>query len=321
MKELSDWAVEVCPRAAGGTWAPVEHGGSDRKFWRGGGAAAGLVLVSYGTEKEENAAYARCARFLHERGVQVPEVLAHDEAGRRLLMEDAGTEDLWTYRAAPWAVRRELYGRALEQAARLHALDAAEAAAAGVLREPFNAALYEWEQDYFFQHFVGEDTGRRLRAAVPLGEQARSLAARPRVPVHRDFQSQNVMIRSDEVTLIDFQGMRAGLAAYDVASLLFDPYVALSAGERAELSRLYLEKAGRSDDAGWEQELRAAARQRLMQALGAYGFLGRVKGKPAFLEHIPAAAERLAALCDEPAWQPLAVAVRSAAAELSARKS
>jgi aminoglycoside/choline kinase family phosphotransferase len=321
MKELFDWAMKVCPRAAGGTWAPVEHGGSDRKFWRGGGAAAGLVLVSYGTEKEENTAYARCARFLHARGVRVPEVLADDEAGRRLLMEDAGTEDLWTHRAAPWEVRRELYGRALEQAARLHALDTTEAAAAGVLREPFDAGLYQWEQDYFFQHFLGEETGRRLRAAVPLAAQAETLAARPRVPVHRDFQSQNVMIRSGEVKLIDFQGMRAGLAAYDVASLLFDPYVALSVGERAELSRLYLAKAGRSDEAGWEEELRAAARQRLMQALGAYGFLGRVKGKPAFLEHIPAAAERLAALCDEPAWQPLAEAVRAAAAERSPRKS
>jgi hypothetical protein len=29
--------------------------------------------------------------------------------------------------------------------------------------------------------------------------------------------------------------------------------------------------------------------QRLMQALGAYGFLGLVKGRSHFLEHIPAA--------------------------------
>jgi len=62
--------------------------------------------------------------------------------------------------------------------------------------------------------------------------------------------------------------------------------------------------------------LRACARQRLMQALGAYGFLGRVKGKPSFLRHIPVAAERLAELCDsDPAWQPLASAARVAAAK------
>jgi hypothetical protein len=51
-----------------------------------------------------------------------------------------------------------------------------------------------------------------------------------------------------------------------------------------------------------------------MQALGAYGFLGKTKGKTAFLAHIPVAAERLAALCQsDPAWQPLAGAIRAAA--------
>jgi hypothetical protein len=51
-----------------------------------------------------------------------------------------------------------------------------------------------------------------------------------------------------------------------------------------------------------------------MQALGAYGFLGRVKGRTHFLTHIPVAAERLAVLCeDDPAWQPLAEVVREAA--------
>ena len=37
----------------------------------------------------------------------------------------------------------------------------------------------------------------------------------------------------------------------------------------------------------------AAALQRLMQALGAFGFLGHIKGKSEFLGYIPAAVERL----------------------------
>jgi len=35
--------------------------------------------------------------------------------------------------------------------------------------------------------------------------------------------------------IIDFQGMRPGLAEYDLASLLFDPYVELSGTEQSEL--------------------------------------------------------------------------------------
>lgn len=309
------WVETVHPAARGGTWTAVDRGGSDREFWRGGGAAEGLVALTYGAERAENAAYADCAAFLRTRGVRVPAIIAHDAVERRMLMEDAGSGDLWTGRHLPWPQRRKLYAAALEQAALLHAIDADEAAAAGVLREPFDAALYRWEQDYFFEHFLGQDQAASLRAAVPLEKQAEELAALPRVPVHRDFQSQNIMVRDGAVMLIDFQGLRAGLAGYDVASLLFDPYVPMESAERAELVSLYAERAGRRDRAAWEHELRACARQRLMQALGAYGFLGRVKGKTHFLAHIPVAAERLAGLCrGENAWRPLAEAVRRATA-------
>ncbi|MEX1111193.1 MAG: phosphotransferase [Chthoniobacterales bacterium] len=314
MKELFAWVESVHPAATGGQWVPVNHGGSDRQFWRGRGAASGLIAVFYGLEKAENSRYAHCADFLHRHGLRVPAVLAHDAEWRRLLMEDAGTEDLWSHREEPWPVRRDLYTKALREAARMHALDLPPAEAEHVLREPFDGALYRWEQDYFFENFLGAGTAAHWRATVPLEAQAEGLAALPRVIVHRDLQSQNVMVHDGEVTLIDFQGMRAGLAGYDVASLLYDPYVQMTPGEREELSAIYAGLAGRTDRAAWEQELNAGARQRLMQALGAYGFLGKTKGKTAFLAHIPVAAERLAGLCEaEAAWQPLAGAIRAAA--------
>jgi aminoglycoside/choline kinase family phosphotransferase len=314
MKELFDWVESVHPAAAGGEWVPVNHGGSDRQFWRGRGSAAGLIAVFYGPEKVENSRYAHCADFLHRQGVRVPAVLAHDAEWRRLLMEDAGTEDLWSHRGEPWPVRRDLYTKALTEAAGMHALDLDAADVEHVLREPFDAALYRWEQDYFFENFLGAEVAVRWRAAVPMDAQAEELATLPRMLVHRDLQSQNVMVHDGEVTLIDFQGMRAGLAGYDVASLLYDPYVPMTPDEREELSLIYADLAGRTDHEAWERELYAGARQRLMQALGAYGFLGKTKGKTAFLAHIPVAAERLAALCEsDPAWQPLAGVIRAAA--------
>ena len=314
MREIFEWVESVCPAASGGEWSPVSHGGSDRRFWRGSGRAAGLVAVHYGGEKAENGRYASCADFLHRHGVRVPAVLAHDARWRHILMEDAGAEDLWSHRKERWTVRRELYGKAFAQLARMHALDLREADARQVLREPFDQDLYLWEQEYFFGNFLGAEKAAAARAAVPMAEQARQLAARPRVLVHRDFQSQNVMVKDGQVTLIDFQGMRAGLAGYDVASLLYDPYVALSAEERGELSDIYAALAGRQDSDVWQAELEACARQRLMQALGAYGFLGVQKGKPAFLQYIPVASERLAALCEKnEEWHPLAHTVREAA--------
>src|SRR5205823_14717498 len=99
-----------------------------------------------------------------------------------------------------------------------------------------------------------------------------------------------------QAKLIDFQGMRPGLAEYDLASLLFDPYVDLSGAERSELISYYRQKQadnGRTIDQQLDNTLQLCAMQRLMQALGAYGFLGLVRGHEHFLRYVPRAMRSL----------------------------
>ena len=84
--------------------------------------------------------------------------------------------------------------------------------------------------------------------------------------------------------------MRPGLAHYDLASLLFDPYVDLSSAERDELLEHY---CGQPPGPDFLETLRLCAMQRLMQALGAYGFLGLVKDHKHFLQYIPKAVRSL----------------------------
>jgi aminoglycoside/choline kinase family phosphotransferase len=172
----------------------------------------------------------------------------------------------------------------------------------GHLPAEFNAALYRWEQKYFFQNCLGryfsvsESKRRELAALAGLREIAKHLASLPRVLVHRDFQSQNIIIRNGQAYLIDFQGMRPGLAEYDVASLLYDPYVELAETERAELLTYYRGRQlenGITVDGDFDLKLRLCAMQRLMQALGAYGFLGLVKDHKHFLQYIPNALDSL----------------------------
>src|SRR5436309_4822053 len=286
---------------------PIEKGGSDRKFYRIHSAAdQRLILVKYNLEREENRHYVQIAKFLDSHGIRVPKIYFHDPGEGLIWIEDLGERDLCSYQHEGWLVRRAFYESALDQIVKLHSLPESVCVE---MREhlpaEFNAALYRWEQKYFFQNCLGRyfsvsESKRRELAALPaLREIAKHLASLPRVLVHRDFQSQNIIMRNGQAYLIDFQGMRPGLAEYDVASLLYDPYVDLGETERAELLAYYRGRQlenGITIDSGFDFTLRLCAMQRLMQALGAYGFLGLVKGNKHFLQFIPNALRSLRAV-------------------------
>jgi hypothetical protein len=283
---------------------PIEKGGSDRKFYRiRCSPNQTLILVKYNLEREENRHYVEIAKFLETHGIRAPKIYFHDATEGLIWIEDLGEQDLHSYRGESWLVRRACYESALDEIIKLHSLPESVCLE---MREhlpaEFNAALYRWEQRYFFNNCLGRyfevsESQRKELAALPsLREIAKRLASLPRVLVHRDFQSQNIIIQNGQANLIDFQGMRPGLAEYDLASLLFDPYVELSGAERTELIRYYRQKQteyGRTVDGQFEYTLQLCAMQRLMQALGAYGFLGLVRGHEHFLKYIPRAAHSL----------------------------
>ncbi len=278
---------------------PLEKGGSDRKFYRIRMGGESMIFIKYSNHKEENRHYVAIARFLTTAGVPVPEVYFHDESESLIWMQDLGEVDLWSHRNDPWPVRRGLYQSTLDAVFAMHrnATDAV-----GVcdleLQRVFDADLYRWEQGYFFEHCLGnffKTDAEELAALASLPallEAAERLASLPRVLVHRDFQSQNVMIHEGMAWLIDFQGMRYGLPQYDLASLLYDPYVFLHDSERRDLLGYYKSLCG-GVAADFDEIFRLCAVQRLMQALGAYGFLGLQKGRSEFLTHVPVALRSL----------------------------
>jgi len=84
--------------------------------------------------------------------------------------------------------------------------------------------------------------------------------------------------------------MRLGPAAYDLASLLYDPYVHMPAAAREKLRAEY--------GGVTSVELALGAVQRLVQALGAFGRLASV-GQPDFGRHVMPALVNLLAAADE----------------------
>ena len=136
---------------------------------------------------------------------------------------------------------------------------------------------------------MGEDASA-LRENEVLLALADRLGKSHRHLVHRDFQSQNVILHDGESYLIDFQGMRWGHQEYDLASFIYDPYMDHSAEERERLLDIWEEI---TEERPIPQLLRDCAVQRLMQALGAYGNLVENQNNEWYRPHIPTASRLL----------------------------
>jgi hypothetical protein len=249
-----------------------------------------FVWVKYQLDRPENANFATCARFLQRCGVRTPDVLLHLPEVREMLLQDLGDQCLLDI--AGTAGGTDVLRQCIAMAARLHALGPGEIAARPIpLEEPFAAELYAWERDYFREMAL-----RRLFAQSELWTDAvqrqclagqELLLAQAQVPLHRDLQSANVMVRNSQPYFIDFQGMRLGVGTYDAASLLYDPYACWDESVREDMWGHYIDQVARLGAAPPERTLlTAAAVQRLLQAVGAYAKLWLVDGRPWYSPYV-----------------------------------
>jgi N-acetylmuramate 1-kinase len=288
---------------------PIVKGGSDRHFYRLTWPEAEqlpMILMVYTLARRDNPKFVPATHRLAGLGVHVPAILAFDEPRLCVWLADLGRVDLHHFREKPWSARFPLYEATLREAAKIHSVTEEHLVRAdhALLEPEFDEALYQWEQNYFLEHYVRSFLGREFMdgeydpAHETLRRLRRRLARLPRCLVHRDFQSQNVLIRGEEAWLVDYQGLRLGLGEYDLASLLYDPYVSLTRSERSYLLSYYAKHRG-LDLTELREVFYLCAAQRLMQALGAYANLSRNLGKPHFEQHIPAAIANLSEVCSE----------------------
>lgn len=274
--------------------------GSDRRFYRLPARDHSLVLLHHphppGAPVTENDSYFFIGRHLRRCRVSVPEIHRYCRSEGWFLLEDLGDlslQEVVTAGATPER-RREYYFQALELLVRLQ-IDASPAFSP---RWCFDTPRYDAnlvrqrECQYFVRAFLQGFVGLEVNDADLAAEFevliARALASGEPTLVHRDFQSRNLMVRSDGLYLIDFQGARLGPRYYDVAALLIDPYVDLSPEAQETFLQAYrdLLPARMPLESGWRETYASLALCRNLQILGAYGFLSRVKGKTGFIPYI-----------------------------------
>ena len=280
--------------------------GSERVFF---GCDQGIAVLYDDGNRDENGKYPGHARWLKAKGIPVPDVLVDRPDVKAMLMSNAGTERKMSL---------EDYAKVVETLVRFNALGTEPDVPADLL-PPFDDETWEWERNLFAKYCLGANFQMEMSAAVrkELEGVAEILEKEPKALVHRDFQSTNVLWKGSDLAFIDFQGMRLGPAAYDLASLVYDPYVTFTDEPRRALVALYAKTAGRPE---FEKVLPLAAVQRLCQCLGAYGRLASV-GQPQFQKHVVPALQNLLDAADKASLEAVGALAEDLLAKFSHQHS
>jgi aminoglycoside/choline kinase family phosphotransferase len=127
--------------------------------------------------------------------------------------------------------------------------------------------------------------------------------AQPRVYVHRDFHSRNLMLSAPNPGVLDFQDAVHGPITYDLVSLLRDAYVAWDEERQLDWAVRYWERARAAslpvdaDFANFWRDFEWMGVQRQLKVLGIFARLNHRDGKAAYLADMPRVMAYLRAAC------------------------
>lgn len=278
-------------------WSVTSAGaaGSDRRFLRiqrNGDANVSFVLVLWDSRDEDWQRFLAIEKELGPIIPFLPKIYAHNGRHGLILEEDLGNTTLKRFCTAFPDRIEDAYRSVLDALVTWQKTEII--ASAVIASRSMDLEVFLWESKYFSVHCVTEFFGcdnllnkewekERMRIAL-------NASNLPRVCIHRDFQSENILIDKGAIRFVDYQGARLGPAGDDLALLLYDPYVAQL--DKDFVRRLFDYYKSKTPVSIPDESFYVCALQRLMQACGAYGNLSIHKGKEQYRRFIPVAIKR-----------------------------
>jgi len=288
------------------TLAPASNDASFRRYFRISGRFPGgqdsLIVMDAPPNKEDCRPFVHVAALFAQSGANVPAVLAQDLANGFLLLTDLGQI---TYLSAlqAGADPDPLYREAISALIAIQ-----KGGKAGALPE-YDRVLLERELMLFPDWYVAQQLNRTLgevqRKTLTQAFDAilANNLAQPRVHVHRDYHSRNLMVTTPNPGILDFQDAVHGPITYDLVSLLRDAYIAWPEERVIDWCVRYWEgarKAGlpvAADFAGFYRDFEWMGAQRQLKVVGIFARLCHRDGKDGYLRDQPLVMSYLRSTC------------------------
>ena len=290
----------------GASLRPASADASFRRYLRIDTATPGqsCIVMDAPPDKEDCRPFVQVQALMQQAGLNVPQILAWDEAQGFMLLSDLGAQTL-IEKLDP---ERPQDAFAWYQQATDTLLQWQLASRPGVL-PPYDEALLRRELALFPDWYIAQHRGTTLDAAQQAVLDhafnrivAHNLAA-PSVFVHRDFMTRNLMVPQQPggpLGVLDFQDAVYGPITYDIASLLRDAFISWEEEFIIDVTVRYWEKArkagllGAHSASGWGDDFGEFYRavewmglQRHLKVAGIFARLTLRDGKPKYLADAP----------------------------------
>jgi N-acetylmuramate 1-kinase len=290
LQQLTQWLQRQLP---GQTFdiAPASADASFRRYFRATFPDRTLIVMDAPPQHEDCRPFLHIARLFEDAGTHVPHVYAQDLEQGFLLLSDLGST---TYlQALTTDNARDLYAAAadallqIQLASRDHELP------------PYDEALLLREMRLFPEWYIARhlqvtlDEKQNAMLETVFQRIVQNNLAQPRVYVHRDYHSRNLMFTEPNPGILDFQDAVYGPITYDLVSLFKDAYVRWEEEQVMDWLIRYWEKARRAglpvhhDFGEFYRDYEWMGVQRHIKVLGIFARLCHRDGKEGYLKDMP----------------------------------
>ena len=304
LAQIQAWLTQLFPDRPC-ELSPASADASFRRYFRARFADGQTRIVMDAPPAHED-----CRPFIHvaevfgAAGVHVPHIEARDLEQGFLLLSDLGDR---TYLSALDPARPQeaapLYADALG------ALIAIQAASRPDELPDYSAELLRRELELFPTWYLERHKGVEITPALRkmLDQVFERIIAvnldEPKVYVHRDFHSRNLMVTEPNPGILDFQDAVYGPISYDLVSLFKDAYIDWDEDFVLDLLARYWETARslglpvRADFGDFHRDYEWMGVQRHIKVLGIFARLNHRDGKDGYLQDMPRVMRYLRRAC------------------------
>ncbi|MGZ3747704.1 MAG: aminoglycoside phosphotransferase family protein [Pseudobdellovibrionaceae bacterium] len=293
---------------------------SNRRYYRVIHNHQSWVLMRWEPFDPQNYPFLSVLNHFAKAGVHVPKVVFMAPQDGLILLEDLGdlTLERKFLESQSQETSLDFYKMAIDEIVKIHHQATKTTGNCTAFHIKFDTEKFLWEMNYGKDNLISgilkfqwtENSSREIQDIF--SDICAKLDHEPKKIAHRDYHSRNLMIKLDEMKVIDFQDARLGPIQYDLVSLFKDSYVNMNEEMTKTLMEYYLVSSKEYlpkdfSRAHFDEIYELQSIQRCFKACGSFASFYNLRDDKRYLKYLSGTLRKvIKSLTEFPEYKPFA---------------